>query len=790
MLKNVCFLNFFLIFTYCSSYATSDTRTDSSEVINYHINLSIRNLSQKNLTGFTSIKLRSKVDQLNYAMFDLLNMQILEVKFDDSLTNYEYHGNKLFVAFKHPLAQGDSAIITVTYSGQPAADPRWGGFYFTGNYAFNMGVGFDANPHNFGRCWFPCYDNFITRSTADCHITTDSGYRAICGGLPAPETINPDGSVTWHWQLNQAVPSYLISVAVGKYSVVNQTSQMPVTTYLVAEAKDTANLKISFTNLKKAYETFVQLFGPYRFDRVGFVGVPFNAGAMEHATNIAYPLYAINGALDNETLMAHELSHHWWGDLVTCRTAEDMWLNEGWASYCESLFLEFAYSKSAYRNEIKENNLYVQRNAQIRDSGYRAVAGVPHQFTYGDHVYKKGALMMHNLRTYMGDTPFFNACKSYLNKYAFKDVSTTDLMNEFKQYADTNMVQAFFDNWILNPGFPAFKISSVTRNQAGSNWEIKLKVYQLLKAAPALFKNVPLTITFGNETMAIKRNVIFTGKGANAEEFSFNLPFNPALVVIDAEEQIADGVTQVIDTLLSNGIKTYPDALMNLTNLTIPSGTKPIVHIEHFWTRADQEYNTIPGLYVSNYRHWKVSGIWPAGFKAEAFLNYDGSTPVSGGHLDHTLIGNTEDSLVLLWRPTPESTWEIVADPTALKQTGATVTDKIGRFWVKDLKQGEYTFAAYNKNLASVGAVPLKQRAKKAFRIAPNPAQSFLTITALSQKEITALHLIDSKGVNVLNKKGETNEQTLDISHLSKGVYTLTITSGTYSESHQVVIGR
>ena len=176
--------------------------------------------------------------------------------------------------------------------------------------------------------------------------------------------------------------------------------------WLTALPGDTTNMKLSFTHLDEAMQAFEGRFGAYRWPKVGFSAVPFNAGAMEHATCIAYPKSLLDGTTNYETLMAHELSHHWWGDLVTCRTAEDMWLNEGWASFCEMLFTEALYGEEAYRDAVRDNHKDVLLYAHRSDGGRFPVSGIPLNITYGDHVYNKGADVARNLRSFMGDEDF------------------------------------------------------------------------------------------------------------------------------------------------------------------------------------------------------------------------------------------------------------------------------------------------------------------------------------------------------------------------------------------------
>ncbi|MFN9799531.1 MAG: M1 family aminopeptidase, partial [Bacteroidota bacterium] len=248
----------------------------------------------------------------------------------------------------------------------------------------------------------------VELSEYELRVLTANGRTAYCGGVRlSVDTVGTDSLYTRWLLADHPIPSYLASVAVANYTHVDDSyttalgETIPV--WLTARPQDTTAMKNSFLNLIGCLSGFEEHYGPYRWPRVGFVSVPFNAGAMEHATNIAYPSFAINGNLTFETLIAHELSHHWWGDLVTCRTAEDMWLNEGWASYCEALFEEIIYGVEAYADYVASNHKDVLTDVPNDDGGYFPVSGVPHELTYSGTVYSKGADIVHNLRGVMGD---------------------------------------------------------------------------------------------------------------------------------------------------------------------------------------------------------------------------------------------------------------------------------------------------------------------------------------------------------------------------------------------------
>src|SRR5688572_14387829 len=182
-------------------------------------------------------------------------------------------------------------------------------------------------------------------------------------------------------------------------------------------------MKNSFINLEAAFDIYENKFGPYRWDRVGYMLESMNSGAMEHAMNIGYPALLANGTLTYESIVVHELSHHWWGDLITCRTAEDMWINEGTAVFCEHVFTEDFYGRDQYLTNIRADVKELIRVCHLPDpngdDGYWPLSGVPLNHTYGATTYNKGALMIHSMRPYLGDSLFFAGLKQLLTDNMF-----------------------------------------------------------------------------------------------------------------------------------------------------------------------------------------------------------------------------------------------------------------------------------------------------------------------------------------------------------------------------------
>lgn len=216
-----------------------------------------------------------------------------------------------------------------------------GWFYFADPYIYNLGIGLSTTPPNFGKVWFPCFDNFVERSTYDYYVTSVAPARAYCVGTFVSEDSLDDNRIYRHYSMKDEIPTYLSSIAVSEYVIEksNHTGvfgNVPIE--LIARKTEINQMKNQFDKLPKAIDAFEFWFGPYRFERVGFVAT--TQGAMEHPTNTAYPVGTITEDLtQNERLFAHEFGHQWWGNLTTLDDARDMWIKEGNAEYSAHLFL-------------------------------------------------------------------------------------------------------------------------------------------------------------------------------------------------------------------------------------------------------------------------------------------------------------------------------------------------------------------------------------------------------------------------------------------------------------------
>jgi len=653
-MRHLFFLFFLgsLYFPACMNSLAEPTFRDSIDVIHYKINLSITDFKGKKITGKTEITYHYVLGPSSRFTFDLLGLTV------DSAASKElkklriyYDGQAVHGSFSNPRQPSDTITLTVWYHGTPQQDAKWGGFYFTEDEAYNYGVGMSSVPPNFGRVWFPCIDNFTDRATYEFAVTVPEGYTAVCNGLLTNHLKNANHTETWCWALHQTIPTYLASLAAGKYTAIDgayQNSERRIPWKIFCLPDDREKTITSFRNLADWVRIFESKFGPYQWDRIGFVIVPFAGGAMEHATNIAISRKTVDGSLDWETLYAHELSHHWFGDLVTCTSEADMWLNEGWASYCEAIVTEGLYGEGAFRDYVRKNQLDVLVNTHINDQGYYPVYGIPHSLTYGSTVYDKGSMMVHNLRGTLGDSLFFTCVRKYLDRFRFKHCS----VKEFEQFMSRTSgigLSDFFRFWIYGTGFNSIDIDSLRLWREGETWKATFRMRQQLVATDTYENHAVMEI--GVIDSLWKTHVYKTFWSGEPAHVELSLPFCPLAIYTDPLERIADASVDETKIIEGGGDHFFRASYFSAFNKTYPDSAW--VHVEEKFIPPEGTIADSSDICLSPLRFWKVNVL------------SSGKEELSGKFFYTRSISElpedaTNDRLVLLFRPVSSTIWQIV----------------------------------------------------------------------------------------------------------------------------------
>ncbi|MBK9292289.1 MAG: T9SS type A sorting domain-containing protein [Bacteroidetes bacterium] len=682
--------------------------SDTVDVLHYRIHIRQINFVQKSIHASARLNLVTKLPTTVIPL-ELKQLSVDSVRLNGSQSSFSHTGERLAIEAGFQAQPSDTLTIDIHYHGVPFSE-QWGGFHFSGNYAFNLGVGFVSIPHNLGKAWFPCIDDFTDRASYEVLATVPAGMKASSGGALYSVTSHPDGSSTWHWHLQKPIPTYLASVAIGAYAFHQWEYQgmngiIPVTIF--SRPQDSLKVAGTFQTLGQIMDSFESRYGPYPFDRIGYTSTAI--GAMEHVENIALPHSSFSGNLNNEYLIAHELSHMWFGNSTTCASAGEMWLNEGWATFCHHFYKHDLYSPQLYRTEMNNTHYEVLRNAHLSDGGYWALNNVPEQYTYGNTSYDKGATVIHTLMNYMGQDKFFPAVRAYLDAFRFSHASSYDLRNALSAHSGINL-NDFFEAWVFTPGTPHFWYDSLRVTQEGALFKTEVYLRQKYKGVDFLANSNILELTFvGPQWQMHTDTVHFSGRTGHSVKF---LPFEPVVVFPDYYDKTADATTDVSGVIRAPGTFNFSKLSFTLYADAVPDSS--LYRITHHWVAPDSLKSPIPGLRLSPYRHWEISGIFRPGTQLRGRFFYS-----NAANLDAGLIRSAADSVVILYRPSPAHDWQAIPHT----RTGLW---SIGYLNVDNLQPGQYTLAAWDTQL--VGLDKNLDIRSLQLKVKPNPANDSLSL--------------------------------------------------------------
>jgi len=738
---------------------------DSIHIAHYKITIDTLNYVTHTIRANAELTVVAKVNNISTIRLELLQLNIDSAFVNGMPVFYTYNDTILTLPTIVPFNTGDTLMAKVYYSGAPITDASgWGGFYFTGTYAFNLGVGFAAIPHNLGKVWFPCVDDFTDKATYEFYITTPGTYKAFCNGELISETLNLNGTKTWYWKIDLPIPTYLACIAVAPfYTLVRYHNGLPIVwACLAADTNATLN---TFQNINPVLDAYINAYGTYPWNKVGFNCVQFNSGAMEHATAITIGKAFINGSLTYELLWAHELSHMWWGDKVTCETAEDMWLNEGFATFNEAFIIQTLYGDSLYKNWIRSNHRKMVQFAHVpqNDGAYFTMNNIPQTHTYGVHVYNKGADIIHTIRNYMGDSLFFAGSQYYMNNRAYANASSYDLRDDLTAGSGINMTR-FFDDWILTPGWCHFSIDSVVYQPGGLDHYF-VYTRQRSRGNPNHIYEMPVEITFSDGMNDTTVTIVI-----DSATQMFHIPLFAVFdwVALDRSEKVSDAIVDFEKTINTTGTHVMTETTSSLNVLNTGTGNNKI-RIEHNYVTPDGFSQSNPGIRLSDYHYFKVDGYFSPGFLSKATFFYDGSTSASSGYLDNNLITGVEDSMTILYRAGTWDDWQVVNGYTL---SIFNPTDKRGQLIVDTLKKGEYVYGYfdYTVNTQIIASLPRNNF----FSVSPNPSASLFTFSfnGITEKKWT-LKIFDARGTIVLDTLIKHSDKIFswNTESVSKGIY-------------------
>ncbi len=481
--------------------------------------------------GQTTITLASLRDGLARLVFDAGGFEVAGVTGPGGRPlPCSMGGGKLAVLLPKPLSSGEKSTVVVSFFQK---DPRTGLKFVEAAPDHPAQVNTYSWPED-AHHWFPCYDYPNDKATSEVVATVRADWKVLSNGrLEEVRENKAEGTRTWHWSQDKPHPTYCVMLAAGPFEVLKDSlGDLPVDYWIYP--KDVQDAPRSFRKTPKMIDFYNRTFGfAYPWAKYDQVCVAGYGGGMEATTATILGQGTIHDEradqdFSSEGLVAHELAHMWWGDLVTERSWPDVWLSESFATYSEYLYMcsEKGEDEGALDLEAKKDAyLEEARTRYIRPIVFNRYAN-PWQIM-DSHSYPKGAAVLHMLRFVMGDEAFFRGLGEFLGRFAFKNADTHDLMTVFKETSGQNL-DWFFEQWVYKPGHPVFEVRSAWDATKG---RLRLEVRQeqdLARGIPLYRMPVVIGIrTAGGEI----REKVWIGRAE--ESFEFDLAERPLLVRFD-----------------------------------------------------------------------------------------------------------------------------------------------------------------------------------------------------------------------------------------------------------------
>ncbi len=387
------------------------------------------------------------------------------------------------IALGREVENGETLSVVVYYHGRPVD-----GLYIQ-DAATDAALVFTNCEPEGARNWIPCYDAPSDKATFTQSITVPADFRVVANGtLESAKTTGSWWTYTWREHYPQA--TYLIAFAASKRFLTKDTFAVVLGNHVPMRAwvLESNDVRSKFDVTPAILEHFSEIFPPYPFadEKYDHVHAPIG-GAMENTTCTFINTDVNWGDGNWDWVIAHELSHDWWGDWLTCATWADVWLNEGFATYCELLWYEKLNGfegQKAYARYIMDIYLEYGDPFPVYD---------PAQL-FGINSYEKGGCVLHMLRWVLGDSLFFAGLNAYALANANESVITDDFQNKMEEVSDRDL-DWFFDEWIYGGGHPYYKIGWDPVPASGGKYNVDFAIAQVQNQAVHYFPfRMPLEV--------------------------------------------------------------------------------------------------------------------------------------------------------------------------------------------------------------------------------------------------------------------------------------------------------
>lgn len=527
--------------TFAQSAKSNFNRTRTFDVQHYLIR-TVFDRKARTISGDTTVSLKPLKTGFNKFELDAASLNFESVKLEPEGTNLQFRAEnqKVIITLGKNYSPKDLIKVRLKYSAKPKK-----GIYFVSPERNATQIVRDAQIWTQGeaeesRYWFPSYDFPDDKATTEQFLTVEKDETAISNGELVETIENADGTKTFHYKMNMPHSTYLTSFVIGKYVKISDSyKNIPLGIYLYPGREYL--VKDAFGNTKEMMRIYEELTGiafPFnKYDQT--IVAKFNLGGMENITATTLSdtdIFFSDTRKDIvEDIVSHELSHSWFGNLVTCRNWAELWLNESFATFMEAAYREKMYGRENYINKIKADvSEYFAEDVKIRKKhGLFNQSARPDDSIFDAITYQKGGAVIHTLREVVGDKIFWKAINIYLKRHKFGNVETADLQKVFEETSKKDL-DWFFNQWVIGAGYPKLEVEqeyNPTTKILTLNIKQTQKDEDLTPSAFILPMEIEITTDAGitNEKITIRKR---------EEKFLIKLKAAPTKLVFDKDEKI------------------------------------------------------------------------------------------------------------------------------------------------------------------------------------------------------------------------------------------------------------
>ena len=503
-----------------------------------HVRLDVQlDLDNKRITGRVAHTFTPLNDGLDGLDLDAVELEIGGVTSSNGAAMpYSLSDGRLHVELPTPKNSGEEETILIDFAGSPRR-----GMYFIApdaDYPWKRLEAWTQGQDEDSRHWFPCYDYPNEMATTELHVSVREPFTVISNGELRGIDSGEAGMRTYHWHQDVPHVVYLTSIVAGEFSEIrDEWDGIPIQSYVpVGREEDGRALVKNTAEMMKLFSERTGIRYPYaKYSQA--VVQDFIFGGMENvsATTITdLVLFDERARLeqDGDYLLAHEIAHQWFGDLLTCRDWSHGWLNEGFATFFELYFIEHSKGRDEFLYGIQaEIDSYLSEAGSYRRPIVTNLYNAPLDI-FDRHLYEKGGLVLNMLRVLLGETLFWKAIRRYALSRRGSNVVTPDLQRAIEESTGRNL-DWFFDQWLYSPGHAEVE-GSYTWDEATASAKLALKQTQTGDKVPEVFR-LPLRLSFrleNGETHSTSTSIEMTER---EQTFYVPLASKPKWLNLDGE---------------------------------------------------------------------------------------------------------------------------------------------------------------------------------------------------------------------------------------------------------------